>query len=559
MKQSTLPLMVQNYAKMFGVTVRIQGSTAYTNGKTITIPRLDANKPNVTRLALAYLAHESAHIRYTDFGILKKERIKNDLFLFSLFNVLEDSRIETLISKEYIGVYENLLLLNNYFTDEWEAFKKGLKSIPLLNVVLAYIQLLAQGNFQKYKNKLEDSEVLYEDLIKRISPATVDNIKLLVEQSVTAFDSENIYKSCLKIENLLMDYMNESNKQNSYNYEQNFRNIFEESKKAFNKAKKKVSAEYLSEFTKFRLACGDDDSKVTPNRNPAEIIQLQSNSKSSSSREDLGALVDNRANRGSDDFIKEVSISYGLRNALRQKVLAYVDFYNGFSEIGRRIDPLKAQRVCVGESNIFKMVDQKRDFSTDIAICVDVSASMLTSAGLTSADGEEMSRCESANRVALSLALALENIEGIDTSVTYFPGSSSEYEIALKFGEKASVMAPYFDQKPRGSTPLAQCLWKVFSTFEDRESNRKIVIVITDGMPDSVSNTNKCFEYAKEQGIDIYGISICSEMILKLFDKAVIVNSHEELYKKSFYTVNKLFEINKFDRRMLEDVAQFKA
>lgn len=555
MKQSTLPLMVQNYAKMFGVTVRIQGSTAYTNGKTITIPRLDANKPNVTRLALAYLAHESAHIRYTDFGILKKERIKNDLFLFSLFNVLEDSRIETLISKEYIGVYENLLLLNNYFTDEWEAFKKGLKSIPLLNVVLAYIQLLAQGNFQKYKNKLEDSEVLYEDLIKRISPATVDNIKLLVEQSVTAFDSENIYKSCLKIENLLMDYMNESNKQNSYNYEQNFRNIFEESKKAFNKAKKKVSAEYLSEFTKFRLACGDDDSKVTPNRNPAEIIQLQSNSKSSSSREDLGALVDNRANRGSDDFIKEVSISYGLRNALRQKVLAYVDFYNGFSEVGRRIDPLKAQRVCVGESNIFKMVDQKRDYSTDIAICVDVSASMLTSAGLTSAGGEEMSRCGSANRVALSLALALENIEGIDTSVTYFPGSSSEYEIALKFGEKASVMAPYFDQKPRGSTPLAQCLWKVFSTFEDRESNRKIVIVITDGMPDSVSNTNKCFEYAKEQGIDIYGISICSEMILKLFDKAVIVNSHEELYKKSFYTVNKLFEINKFDRRMLEDVA----
>ena len=555
MKQSTLPLMVQNYAKMFGVTVRIQGSTAYTNGKTITIPRLDANKPNVTRLALAYLAHESAHIRYTDFGILKKERIKNDLFLFSLFNVLEDSRIETLISKEYIGVYENLLLLNNYFTDEWEAFKKGLKSIPLLNVVLAYIQLLAQGNFQKYKNKLEDSEVLYEDLIKRISPATVDNIKLLVEQSVTAFDSENIYKSCLKIENLLMDYMNESNKQNSYNYEQNFRNIFEESKKAFNKAKKKVSAEYLSEFTKFRLACGDDDSKVTPNRNPAEIIQLQSNSKSSSSREDLGALVDNRANRGSDDFIKEVSISYGLRNALRQKVLAYVDFYNGFSEVGRRIDPLKAQRVCVGESNIFKMVDQKRDYSTDIAICVDVSSSMLTSAGLTSAGGEEMSRCGSANRVALSLALALENIEGIDTSVTYFPGSSSEYEIALKFGEKASVMAPYFDQKPRGSTPLAQCLWKVFSTFEDRESNRKIVIVITDGMPDSVSNTNKCFEYAKEQGIDIYGISICSEMILKLFDKAVIVNSHEELYKKSFYTVNKLFEINKFDRRMLEDVA----
>ena len=80
---SALPIMVNNYAKLFGVSVRIQGTVAYTNGKTITLPRLDIKDPIKARLAYGYLAHESAHIRYTDFKILEKEEIKNNLLLFS--------------------------------------------------------------------------------------------------------------------------------------------------------------------------------------------------------------------------------------------------------------------------------------------------------------------------------------------------------------------------------------------------------------------------------------------------------------------------------------------
>ena len=102
---NALPIMVNNYSKMFGVSVRMQGTSAYTNGKTITIPRLDINNPAKARLAYGYLAHESAHVRYTDFKLIKQEFIKEDLLRFSLFNILEDSRIESLISRDYIGVY----------------------------------------------------------------------------------------------------------------------------------------------------------------------------------------------------------------------------------------------------------------------------------------------------------------------------------------------------------------------------------------------------------------------------------------------------------------------
>ena len=40
-----LPIMVINYSMFFGIFVKMQGSVAYTNGKEITIPRLDINDP----------------------------------------------------------------------------------------------------------------------------------------------------------------------------------------------------------------------------------------------------------------------------------------------------------------------------------------------------------------------------------------------------------------------------------------------------------------------------------------------------------------------------------
>ena len=49
--------MVANYAKLFGVKVKIAGSVAYTNGKLINIPRLDLDDPVAARLAYGYLAH----------------------------------------------------------------------------------------------------------------------------------------------------------------------------------------------------------------------------------------------------------------------------------------------------------------------------------------------------------------------------------------------------------------------------------------------------------------------------------------------------------------------
>ncbi|SFS82012.1 hypothetical protein SAMN02910357_02022 [Succinivibrio dextrinosolvens] len=541
---NALPIMVNNYAKLFGVSVRIQGSTAYTNGKVITIPRLDIKNPIKARLAYGYLAHESAHIRYTDFSILKKDKIKNNLFLFSLFNILEDSRIEALISKEYIGVYENLELLSDYYMDEWKSFCNTLNSISVLNVICAFVQCYSQCLCQKFRAARSKSAILYFHLRKRLNIHLLNKIGLLVKECSKADDSETVYKICLKIFSLLKNDKSgfkgeDRSLNNSGDNDERFRNIMDESKKNFNKSKDKISEDFLREFAKFRIATGDDDSKVTPSRNGAEIIQENSNSKSSSSREDFGVIAENICNPGREDFILQVNNTYGVRNALHNRVRAYVDSLGNCTAAGSRINPLKAQLISLGETRIFKDRIVKKEFETAVHILVDVSSSMLTS------DGGENSRCEEACKVALTLSLALEGIDGIKTMATYFPGQCSEYDVALKSDERASMVAPRFDQKPRGSTPLAQALWYSFDKFQEIGYRRNIVLVITDGMPDSVNNVKNCFEYAKEHHIEIYGISIRSDMILKLFEKASIIESTNELEHKAFSLFSSLFDLKK--------------
>lgn len=540
---NALPIMVNNYSKMFGVSVRMQGTSAYTNGKTITIPRLDINNPAKARLAYGYLAHESAHVRYTDFKLIKQEFIKEDLLRFSLFNILEDSRIEALISREYIGVYENLSLLNDYYEHDWISFCQNVSKINVLNVILSFIQSYSQVHCQRFFSSRARAVKLYthlknrmkERLLKRIAKLTKECSKAKSSKEVLYFVDE-IYEILASNEN---DFKNEKLKFMSeqklddelQNYEEKHGTIKDEHQKNF-----------IKELIKLKLASKGDPSNVTPSQSAAKIVEENGTGQSSSSREDLGLFNEKECQPGRHDYIRHIDGSYALRRALNMKARSYVEAFGFTTDKGSRIDPLKAQKVCAGETNIFKDRVSNSGFSTSVHILVDVSSSMLTS------DGLECTRCEEACKVALMICMALEGIDGIKTMATYFPGDTSEYEIALRDNEKVSRVASRFDQRPRGSTPLAQGLWYAFQKIEKLECRRNIILVITDGMPDSVNNVDTCFNYAKNRNIEIYGLSIRSSLILKLFEKAQVLENASELEKVSFDLFSKLFDSKEYSQ-----------
>ena len=101
-----LPLLASVLGNQYGVTVEIGGSEAYTDGKTIHLPALPLDsEPELITMIKGYCDHESAHIRETDFEILRKAQLTP--FQHNLFNILEDWRVEERLSARYPGCREN--------------------------------------------------------------------------------------------------------------------------------------------------------------------------------------------------------------------------------------------------------------------------------------------------------------------------------------------------------------------------------------------------------------------------------------------------------------------
>ena len=107
--RDALPFMVRNYARQFGVTIEVKGAHAYSTHNSIVIPELDLRDPTLARLTYGFLAHEAGHLRYSNFEICSQ--LKNEVLL-RIVNSLEDGRIEYLMARNFVGVYENLELLN---------------------------------------------------------------------------------------------------------------------------------------------------------------------------------------------------------------------------------------------------------------------------------------------------------------------------------------------------------------------------------------------------------------------------------------------------------------
>ena len=96
-----LPLVASILGDRYGVQVRIGGKEACTNGKVIHLPSLPMDcEPELLALAKGFTDHEAAHIRHTDFSVLKAENL--DPVTFNLFNCLEDWRVE----KKLSGIFQ---------------------------------------------------------------------------------------------------------------------------------------------------------------------------------------------------------------------------------------------------------------------------------------------------------------------------------------------------------------------------------------------------------------------------------------------------------------------
>lgn len=103
MKNRTLhnafPIVAAAIGNRFGIKVSVGGNQAYTDGRSIQLPAYEGDDADYQDVAWGLLAHEAAHIRYSDFTL----RCGSSVLRRRLCNAIEDVRIEHELAKDFPG------------------------------------------------------------------------------------------------------------------------------------------------------------------------------------------------------------------------------------------------------------------------------------------------------------------------------------------------------------------------------------------------------------------------------------------------------------------------
>ena len=104
--QQAYPIVAAALGRRLGVRVEIHGDRARTDGDVIQLPSIADESADYRDVAWGYLAHEAAHLRWTDFDVFRSAGTHP--LRLSLLNVMEDIRIETNLRQLYPGTRRSL-------------------------------------------------------------------------------------------------------------------------------------------------------------------------------------------------------------------------------------------------------------------------------------------------------------------------------------------------------------------------------------------------------------------------------------------------------------------
>lgn len=196
-----LPYLAKVYADRYNVFINIQGCSAYSDGHSITVPKLDVSTQELERVLFGFVAHEAGHIRFSDYKVLNK--ISNDDRLRVLVNILEDARIEKLMSRTFIGVYDNLELVNrSLYKTQLNDFKRT-SSMPKLQLLFNYLMYTSQSIVNQYRDAALMSRLTYQELSCLINPQGLEELKSLLYENCPKLEStEQVYELAKRIDKL---------------------------------------------------------------------------------------------------------------------------------------------------------------------------------------------------------------------------------------------------------------------------------------------------------------------------------------------------------------------
>lgn len=514
-----LPLLASVLGDQYGVQVRIGGKEACTNGKVIYLPALPTDcEPELLAMARGFVDHEAAHIRHTDFTALRTAKL--DPVTFNLFNCLEDWRIEKKLSAIFPGCRHNLnWLIRRFFVEEAES-RAG--DDPPALVVLDYVLLTVRAWDVEEVNKprMAAADALRQQFpgLKEVLDAVLAKVRIHCPDTGAA----------IAYARLLAQAIRQWEPQPQPQQQKKSKGSRADHCDSTSQSEQEISPDCASQTQQ----------PTSPSRAKAQLTALL-HAEAQDLPKNLGELLSTaltlcQAESAFESVtvavegfrpsgvlpelqkLQALQASIALRTRLQGLLQARTQKQ---CSIGRRgaLHPGSLHRLQTGNPRIFRREAEQAGLNTAVHILLDVSGSM---SGIP---------IVLAKQVCFAVAKALENIKGVNPAVTAFPAMASTSSVfpIMRHGQK---VPDSFDINASGGTPLAAALWWVMQTMLFLKEQRKIILVITDGIPDSTDAATHAVTVAQKLGFEVYGLGICDEHIAHLLPQTSrVINDLSDL------------------------------
>jgi len=489
-----LPMLASILGSKYGVRVEINGKKAYTDGNVIHLPALPL-KSDETMLGLVrgFVDHESAHIRETDFDILRDKSLSP--LTKNIWNIFEDWRVENAIAKVFPGCRTNFDWLIEH------EFVKKKTPVPQNAAAQIINYILLSVREWDVKSVSDNREIIGKEVGNNF-PNLFSKLNSILGQVKTACKSS---ADC-------MDYAREVVK------------ILEDESIEMKKANS--NSQNVNDLQKLIHARGGELPDGLGEILAGEIEEAAPDVRKGLS---VASVYEKRLDPLSQNEIETARrASTALRTRLESLLQSSVLKRRAPSRFGK-LDTMRLYKLNYS-SKIFLRNEEKVGLNTAIHILLDSSGSML---------GKMPLACQATCAVADSLY----KIRGIKVAVSAFPsdlkddpdrpyGGSPTISHVLKYGQK---MHRNFKLHPNGGTPLGESLWKVMQEAYPLSEKRKLILIITDGKPDSLENSKLAIELGNELGFEFYGIGIEDQHIRSLLpDSSCVIKKIDELAPAMF-------------------------
>lgn len=183
-------------ARNCGVEVRFEGTMACTDGKIIYLPAYEVKTDRDEMLG--FLAHESAHVRFTNFSIQP-----NSQYEHWLTNIFEDTRIEREIQKIYPGcaVWLTKLVEKLFTSDEAQAeFRKSLTDQKPVAAFTNYVLFTARHiNHRLFDDSIKAVRARCDELFPAVFMDEVDRIVAKAALLTSTEDSQALAQELIAL------------------------------------------------------------------------------------------------------------------------------------------------------------------------------------------------------------------------------------------------------------------------------------------------------------------------------------------------------------------------